>query len=112
MDIKLALVAAAVALTPVASFADDHTIHGRSEFALTASLAEKGIDAERVEEWGTAIRVDVRNADESNGFILVDKDTLQPLNSATAVGTRIDLGNTGSGWSAADFNSSTESLTE
>ncbi|WP_108398329.1 hypothetical protein [Devosia submarina] len=113
MSIKLAVVAAAVAFAPVSSFAmDDHEIHGRSEFSLTASLAEKGIAAERVEEWGNAIRVDIRNEDGSAGFIFVDKDTLQHLNAATAVGTRVDLDNTGSGWSAAEFNSSTASLTE
>ncbi|GHA21834.1 hypothetical protein GCM10007989_16460 [Devosia pacifica] len=113
MNIKIALVAAlaAVSLAPAASFAsDDHEVHGRSDFALTAALAENGIAAERVEEWGEAIRVDVRQADGSLGVLLVDKDTLQPLSTISA-GNRSQLGNTGSGFSATDFTNAPQSLT-
>jgi hypothetical protein len=118
MKLKIALLVAGIALAPMASFANDDyyetdDIHGRSIFALTAALADKGIDAERVEEWGGAIRVFVRDANGSSSMVLVNKDTLQPINQANAVGSRIDTGrDTGSGWNASNFNDSLESLTE
>lgn len=59
---------------------DDTDVFGRSTSSIILSLAERDIDADRVEAWGGSIRVFVRG---SNSLLLVDKDTLKPI-EATA----------------------------
>ena len=121
MSTKTYLSAAAalgLLLAPSLAFAsdsllDDRQIDGRSIFSIESSLAQQGIAADRVEEWGNAIRVDARAADGSSYVVIVDKDTLRPLDAANAVGTRVDVGGSPStsGW-ANGFNSSPESLVD
>ncbi len=92
--VMTALLAAAVALLPVSAFAaqslteEEQEVHGRSASSVITSLAQRGIDADAVEQWGEAIRVDLRGADGQGSFLLLDKDTLQPLSPPAAVGTR------------------------
>jgi type III secretory pathway lipoprotein EscJ len=109
------LLAAAIALVPATAFANENdreqTINGRSHQTIISILQQKGIDAERVEEWGGVIRVDTHKADGSNAFILIDKNTLQIRQPASGVATQLSVRPTGSGWSAQSFGS-TESLVE
>ncbi|WP_108397743.1 hypothetical protein [Devosia submarina] len=107
MNKKLLVLAAVMAFTPAVSFAEEYEndlqIHGRSPESLIATLAQKGIAAENVEEWGNLIRVDTRDAETgAHSFVLLDKDTLQPrqATSANTTGARV----TDSGWTAETFN--------
>ena len=109
MKKHLLFLAAVIAMAPVASFAEEYehdlTIHGRSPESLIASLAETGIDAERVEEWGSMIRVDARDPDSgSHYYVLLDKDTLQPRQTASITAHQASAQSSGSGWTAETFN--------
>ncbi|WP_172122129.1 hypothetical protein [Devosia sp. 919] len=92
--VTTALLAAAVTLLPVSALAgqslteEEQEVHGRSASSVITSLAHRGIDADAVEQWGEAIRVDVRGADGHGSFLLLDKDTLQPLSSGAVMETR------------------------
>lgn len=109
MKKKLLFLAALVAMTPAVSFAEeyenDHNIHGRSPESLIATLAQKGIDADNVEEWGNLIRVDTRDRETgTHSFVLIDKDTLQPHQAAANVASQAAGRDTNSGWTAQTFN--------
>ncbi|WP_173088665.1 hypothetical protein [Devosia sp. 1635] len=92
--VAAALLAAAVTLLPVSALAaqslteEEQEVHGRSASSVIASLGQRGIAADAVEQWGEAIRVDVRGADGQGSFLLLDKDTLQPLSPGAVMETR------------------------
>jgi hypothetical protein len=85
MSIKALAIAAVatVAVTSTAAFADSYftkdEVFGRSTFVTTTLLAEQGINALSVEEWGQVVRVETADTDGSVKLIFVDKDTLRPL---------------------------------
>lgn len=84
MNIKLLFIAAAAIITPVSINASemigsDLEIHGQSTLELTAALHERGLDAEHVEAWGSAIRVDLIDETGHPYTVMLDKSTLEPL---------------------------------
>jgi hypothetical protein len=86
MYIKALLLAATVIIAPVSAIAYesdnyDRDVHDRSVFETIVALEERGINAERVEEWGTAVRVDAIDEAGRRYTVMVDKDTLLPFGS-------------------------------
>lgn len=85
MSIKALAIAAvaATAFTSTAAFAESYfskdEVFGRSTYVATVLLAEQGINAVSVEEWGQVVRVETVDADGSIKLIFADKDTLRPL---------------------------------
>ena len=80
--LALALLAAPVAATAAESLVEDREIDGRSTYGIIANLHQQGIDAQRVETWGDAIRVEARGTDGQTYMVIVDRDTLRPLNTS------------------------------
>jgi len=121
MQIKKTLLASAAlgllfapAAFAVDSLRDNDTIYGRTIDSIEATLAEYGINAQHVETWGTALRVDAVSADGSNYTVFVDRDSLQPLKDANGVATKTDLNTapTASGWTISNAVSNPVSMND
>ncbi len=84
----------ALALLSTAAFASEnkgHDVHGRWVALITANLAEyHGISANQVEEWGDKIVVHTHDENGTNRMLFVDKDTLRPIEDASALASRLD----------------------
>jgi hypothetical protein len=84
MHTKIIIAASAVLFATTSSFAYsnidmDHEVHGTYTSNISSDLADRGIKAERLEEWGDAIRVDAVDANGESYVVIVSTDTLQPL---------------------------------
>jgi len=74
------------------SLADDDEINGRPVSTIISTLSARGIEATAVEQWGDGVlRVEVRDA-SGHRLLLVDDDTLRPLEEARMVGTELNAG--------------------
>ncbi|WP_172125192.1 PepSY domain-containing protein [Devosia sp. 919] len=72
---------------------DNDEINGRSAAAMIANLSARGINATAVELWGDGVlSVSVRDADGAHRLLLVDEDTLRPLEIAPQVSTELNVG--------------------
>jgi hypothetical protein len=74
------------------SLPSDREINSRSIESITANLAEyQGIQAEDIEAYGDKILVHAKDANGGNSVLFFDKDTLQPISTASRVGTNLDV---------------------
>ena len=84
-NIRATAAAALLLVSPAALAAqslstDNDEINGRSAAAMMATLSARGINATAVEQWGDGVlSVSVRDADGAHRLLLVDDDTLRPL---------------------------------
>jgi hypothetical protein len=88
MSLKATVLAIGLIVVPPIAMAspsltEDHKIFHRSYFSVEANLAEQGIIATSIEEWGDVVRVETRDETNAVRIILVDKDTLRPLPKRT-----------------------------
>ena len=108
------LVAALVApgLVGVANAASgDDTVFGRDTFALERSLADRGIKATNLEEWGQVIVGTVKNADGTQSNQFFDKDTLQVVQPGGAA-VNSGVGSAAAPYGRGEFESSNASLVD
>ncbi|GEM_PF-1591334 len=79
LTLALGLIIAPTTASAASSLLDDHKIFGRDYFVIEAALAEQGITAISIEEWGEVVSVQAKDEDGSQQIILLNKDTLRPL---------------------------------
>lgn len=85
--IALAAVAA-IALPGVANAAstdapstnEERTVFGEDTFTVEKALADRGVNAERVEQWGNKVRAFVIQPDGKLAMQFFDRDSLQTAN--------------------------------
>lgn len=83
MSLKTLSLTLALLTVPAAASAgsptSDHDIFGHWYFSAEAALAEQGITASAIEEWGDVVRVETKNDAGKRIILFVDKDTLRPI---------------------------------
>jgi len=92
--LALAFLVASPTAFAAESLISDRALDGRPISEITATLASRGIIATEIEKWGSDIRVYAQGPDGSGRVLILDKDTLRPLNAPTEVGTNLDVGQT------------------
>jgi hypothetical protein len=97
MSLKLTLAALTLLATAPAAFAveslvENREIDGRPVTEIISILGSNGIDATSIENWRGELRVYARNDDGETYVVLVDGDTLRPIEDVRAVGTNLDVG--------------------
>lgn len=89
-SLVIALAAVAAMALPGVAFAasaveetstnEERTVFGEDIFTVQKALADRGVDAERVEEWGSKVRAFVVQPDGKLAMQFFDRDSLQAVN--------------------------------
>ena len=58
----------------------ERTVFGQDTFTVEKALADRGVNAERVEEWGSKVRAFVVQPDGKLAMQFFDRDSLQAVN--------------------------------
>lgn len=59
---------------------DERTVFGEDTFTVEKALADRGVNAERVEQWGNKVRAFVIQPDGKLAMQFFDRDSLQTAN--------------------------------
>lgn len=88
-SLVIALAAVAAMALPGVAFAasaveesttSERTVFGQDTFTVEKALADRGVNAERVEEWGSKVRAFVVQPDGKLAMQFFDRDSLQAVN--------------------------------
>ena len=88
-SLVIALAAVAAMALPGVAFAassveestsSERTVFGQDTFTVEKALADRGVNAERVEEWGSLVRAFVVQEDGKLAMQFFDRDSLQAIN--------------------------------